>query len=421
LGADTVTENADVPTSSLQNPILFYPFYFTFDTMVPMTAIQVFTGAKNGHIHFTYNGIDFYGFPMSVKIKPALNDAQTWKLLCSPMMNLSDMVDLEYTGFNNLQIMALGAAIPHLSPVKFVPAGILIPAQYNFRHIDQELFINQIDFWAFKENYISKWQTNDTIEFQCVTNGLAPVVVTILNECGQQVTTINLAQQASVPVISPLILWQGTYSLVGLSPGIYSMILTAGTGTATVVFKSEKLSVATYWPRTMLLQYSDTRNKQCTIFSNGWSPSFRVEGWIDGYSPDADFTSYRDQAANNYTLYAVPYLGSYFNLGDRTGVPPWVHRLVDRILYLQTVLLDGKQFTRVPKEKWDATLKIEGWPMYAYKLPILPSENADAVVATTTGALEGGDLTVMYNIETDGFGNGSAGSNVVQVTTLSQS
>ena len=104
LNGITITENDDLPISSIVDNYLFYPFYFVFKTQVPVNFSDLLSGAANGHISFTFLGNTFYGFPMQVKQKPALNEAQEWKLLCSPLSNIKGLINLEYTGINNINL-----------------------------------------------------------------------------------------------------------------------------------------------------------------------------------------------------------------------------------------------------------------------------------------------------------------------------
>lgn len=416
LNGVTISEGSDIVLSTLPDTPMFYPYYIEFTTKVPFTFLKLFTGAANGYVSFTYCGVQFYGFPMDVKVKPALEDAQDWKLLCAPTVDLNTLVNIEYNGINNIELMAYGTAIPHLSPVQFVPLGQMQPAAYNFIHLDQDWFIKQVGFWPFKEDYQQKWQTNDLIQLQCVTNGLAPVIVNVIDCNGRQVDTFNFSQKTDPAVKSPLILWQASYSPADLAEGVYYFVLTAGTGGTTTVHISEPQYIASYHDTTILFEYSSPYNRQATVFTTGFAPSFRVEGWIDEYTPQARFATYEDQPANIELLNAIPYMTANLNIGTKGGVPPWVIRLADRIMLLKNVNIDGKGFTRDADAKWDK-IDIQGWPKKYWKMQIRESQNSDVKTLTTTGQLNS-NLTVAYNIETGAFGDGSGNNNVVQVTKV---
>jgi hypothetical protein len=428
LNGVTVMDGVDVPLGTLPGEILFRPFYFEFQTKVPTSFIDLVKSSANGHIKFSYCGNDFYGFPVDIKVKPALEDAQEWKLLCSPVVDLKNLIEIEYTGLDNIDIMKYNLAATHLSPVKFVQLGFMPKERYNFLHIDQDWFINQVGFWPFKENYFQKWQKNDVLELQCITNSLAPVTASLINSSGTVIDTFLYEQVNDNAVKSPLQLWQASYPLTSLEEGVYYLKLTAGTGTTTSVMISEGLHVKERWPMTLLFEYSSTRNRQATVFTSGYAPSFRVEAWLDEYMPNAKYAIYEDQPANLEMLNAIPYMNCTLNVGDNGGVPAWVIRLVDRILLLNRVSIDGVGYTREQDAKWDK-IDVPLWPKKYYKIQLRESENSDFIAVYADGSNtsdgsggsngSGGDtLTVVYNINTDAFGDGADDTETIQVTKL---
>lgn len=315
--------------------------------------------------------------------------------------------------------MSYGTAISLLNPVQFVPIGYVQPAQYNFIHMDQDWFINRVAFWPFKENYFQKWQLNDTIALQCITNGLAPVQVQVYNDSGNVIDTFNLSQITDAAVNSPLTLWQGSYSLNELSEGYYYLVLTAGTGGTTTSFISEGLWVKETHENTLLFQYTNTRNRQATIFTSGFTPSFRVEGWLDDFDPQSKFTTFEDQPANIVLINGIPYEVHTLNVGDGSGIPDYIRRLLERIMLLSDVKIDGKYFTRNGEAKFEKT-DIPGWPMKPWKLKIRDKFNSDVISMTTTGDLDS-NLTIEYQINTKNFGDGAGNDNIVQVEKISNS
>uniref|UniRef100_UPI002616120E hypothetical protein n=1 Tax=Hydrotalea sp. TaxID=2881279 RepID=UPI002616120E len=424
LNGVTISEKSDVPIGSLNSNLLFYPFYFNIKTEVPINFQQILNNAANGHVSFTRNGKTFYGFPMTVKQKPALNEVQEWKLLCSPATNIDDLINLEYTGIDNIQLMNYGTAISYLNPVKFVPLGYNQPAQYNFIHMDNDWFINRVNFWPFKENYFQKWQTNDIIKLQCITNGLAPVIVQVYNDSGKVVYTFSLTQVNDPAIVAPLILWQGSLSLSSLNAfiadtiagGYFYLVLTAGTGATTTSFISEGLWIRQKHDNTILFEYTHDRNTQATVFTSGFTPSFRVEGWLDEFDSESHFTTFEDQPADMVIINGIPYDLFTLNIADGLGIPDYVRKLLERIMLLSNVAIDGKLFSRNGDAKFEKK-DIPGWPMSGWKLKIRSKVNSDAITLTTTGDLDA-NLTIEYQINTKNFGNGAGQDNIVQVEKI---
>lgn len=410
----TIMEKADVRIGSLDAP-LFYPYIATCKTEVPLNFMDVFEGAANGHIRFTYNGKTFYGFPIDVSVKPALNDAQEWKMLLSPKTNLADLVDLDVDGLNYNQMAQYGLSVPHLCPVQFVPLNPILNARYHFVQMDDNWFTNQVKFYIGEADYYQKFQFNDAAKIQVRTNGLGPVRMDLYDCAGTILRTVTLDQIETPAVITPNVLFEGTMNFSGLAEGLYAIVLTAGTGDTTVQFISEKIFLKEDWPMTLLFEYTNSRNKQSTIFSTGYTPSLRVEGWISDFEPGSKFATYEDQPADLQLLNGIPFRKYTLNIGINDGVAPWVIDKINRIMLLTSTSIDGLGFTRNADAQFEK-IDVPGWPMKYWSLEIREANNRDSVTLTTDGELNS-DLTVVYNINTKAFGDGSE-DNIVQVTEI---
>lgn len=415
LGATTIIEKMDIAVSLLNNP-LFYPYIFLFRTKVPFTFEQIMNGAANGHIHFTYNGISLYGFPFEVSVKPTLNDEQEWKLLMSPMTNLSELEDLDINGLNFINAMGLSLFVPHLCPVKFVRLGATLPAQYHFKHMDEWWFSEQIQHFVHQPKYFAKWQTNDVIKLQCQTNGLGPVQVELLNAQGTVVATVPLNNVADPSVVLPQVLFEGSVNLNGLDEGAYYLLLSAGTGGTISQMISEPLHIKADHPDTLLFEYSNKRNKQACVFTTGYKPSFRVEGWLDGFKPDSQFTTHVNQPADIELLNGIPIRGHRLNIGYNEGLPDWAIDKMNRIMLLNDVSADGLAISRDGDSKFEE-INIPGSPLKFWSIRIREAKNRDGVSVAADGSSTSG-LTVVYNIDTAAFGDGAGSSNIVQVTKV---
>jgi hypothetical protein len=414
LNGKTIIEKMDIAVSDLDDP-LYYPYLIKFKTQVPLTFEQVQTGAANGHIHLTYNGVNIYIFPDELTVKPTLNDVQEWTGRLSPMTNLSDLQDLDINGLNFITSMGYSLFVPHLCPVKFVPLGKTLPAQYHFKHMDDWWFSEQIQMYTHQPKYFAKWQTNDLIKLQCQTNGLGPVQVELIDATGKLISTVALDQVSNPAISSPQILWEGNIDLSSLGEGAYYLHLTAGAGGDVAEMISEPLHVQTDWPDTLLIEYTNKKNKQAYIFDENDLISFRVEGWIDTFKPEATFTSYVNQPADIDLINGIPYRTHKLNIGFNEGHPDWVFDKVNRISLLNTVLYDGEQFSRDSDAKWEA-INIPGSPLKFSSIQIRPSKNRDGISVGTDGTVNDGTaLTVVYDIETNAFGDGAGSSNVVRV------
>lgn len=411
----SIVEATNVTIGDLDSP-LFYPYIIGFKTKVPLTFEQIMTNAVNGHIKLSYNGKTLYGFPMEVTVKPTLNESQDWKLLLSPLTKLTDLINLDISGLAFLEQNDLTMFIPFLSPVQFVKLGAVLPAQYHFKHMDEWWYSEQIQFYVDQPRYAQKWQTSDSIKLQVQTNGLGPVQVDLLDCHGAVQRSTAFSIKSDPAIVAPITLYEGNMVLTSLPEGIYYMLITAGTGSTISQAISEPLHVAEDHPITLLLEYSGTRNKQSTIFSTGYNPSFRFEGWLDGFNAAGTFASYVDQPADIELMNGIPFRTHKLNVGNKAGVPDYVADKVNRILLIgigNKTFIDGLQMTRNDGANMESTV-FPGSPLKYWTLDIRESLNKDGITVPTTDNGDQSELTVEYNIETKAFGDGSP-DNIVQV------
>ena len=420
LAGVTVTENAILPVASMLPP-MFYPIVAEFDTKVPANFVDLLSGAANGYIQLEYNGVTIYGFPLEVMQRPALNESQTWKILLSPLTDIKLFYDLDVNGLNYLQLAAGQSFISHLNPVQSVPLNLVVPAQYHFKTMDSDWFKEQIKFYTTQTPYFQPWQTNDLPKLQCQTNGLGPVQVELLDCNGNVIgSPFALATTADPAIVLPQILYEGNIPLTGLAEGIYYLLWTFGTGGTTAQWITEGMQVKDNFDAasepTLLFEYFDTKNKQSTIFSTGYNPSMRVHGYLMEYNPEAKFAVYEDQPADIELLNGIPYRTFKLMIETGDGVPDWVIDKVNRIMLLNRVKIDGVYYTRDANATWEK-ISTPGQPKKYWSLQIREAQNRDGVTLNTDGTLDG-DIVVVYNINTKGFGDGNNTDNIIEVTKI---
>lgn len=413
-GSEIYKESADIRVSSMDSPLM-YPLILEFKTKVPINFADLLNSAANSHIKASYNGVVFYGFPIQVSQKAALNDAQEWKLLCSPLTNPADFINLDVDGLNYLNLMTYGLFIPHAVPVKFVPLDNVLPAQYHTKHMDGWWFSEQMAQYVESAKYYQPWQTNDTIELQCQTNGLGPVSAILINCQGETVKSISFDEKTDPAVIAPMALFEASISLTGLDEGLYYIVWSAGSGEAIAKFISEPLYVKADWPNTILFEYSNRINKQSVIFTTGYSPSMRVEAsfTLQDFDPEAKFSVYENQPADLEMINGIPYRIHNLFLGDNQGLPPWVPDKLSRILLFTTCKADGLEITRNQDAKFEK-INVPGWPMSYYNIKVREKYNRDGSYLDVDGNLDK-NITVIYNIKTKAFGNNDE---TVQITQI---
>jgi len=411
LDGVTVTERASIDLHDMDDP-LFIPLIFEFDTEVPINFADLMNASANGHIEFIYKNKSFYGFPLQVTAKPAMNESQTWKLLCSPKTNLSDLVDLDWDGLNPL--MPLDISVPFICPVHVVPLGFTKDPVYHNNMMDQDWFVNRIQAWIDKSNYFSPWQSNEVIPLQIRTGNLSPFTVQILDYKGTPVgSPINIPSITDPSVLAPQLIFQGDVPLTALS-GKYYMLWSIGTGEGTGYFITEGIEVRDDWGcNTLRFDYSNSRNKLATVFTSDYRPCFRVHGQINRYTPKTKFTTFVDQPQDIDLLNAIPYDTWKLEIGRGSGVPDYIMRKIDRIMALDTVLIEGDQYTRDADAQWEPQTT-PGQPKAYMTLDIRRAQNADAITLNTSGQLTT-EQQAGYTVNARAFGN-NLGQDLVYVS-----
>lgn len=411
-----IDEDAGVRVDTLGVP-MFYPYIFSFKTRVPINFTQLLSGAVNGHIKFSFNGHTLYGFPVQVSVKPSLNDSQDWKLLASPVNDLSQLINItdDVIDINALGMYAL--SFSHLSPVQFVPIGVTAQPAYHFTHMDSGFFKEQIERYSQPGCYFQKWETTDIINLQCMTRLLGPVNVHMYRGDGLFIGTFSLQQTPTPSVQLPMIMFQGSINLntIPLRDDYYQLICVAGDVETNLVFKSEWMHIKAEWPETMLIEYYHNRNKQNMVFSTTYRPQMRLECMIDDYLPKTKLAMYEDQTADAYMLDGIAYRQFNLWVGDDRGVAPYVTDKLNRIFNLTNVLIDGKGFTREVGEDFEKVQRYDGVPTAFWRLALREARNLDGTTLSSDGLLN--VSAVLLNVDTMLFGDltSQVSSNPVQI------
>lgn len=91
IGSGLIIEKADVNTNTLPEP-LFLPVLFTFTCVPPDNIASLMATNPIGCFIFTYNGVQFKGFPMKVGTKPATWESYEMTLLATPDTDITQLI-----------------------------------------------------------------------------------------------------------------------------------------------------------------------------------------------------------------------------------------------------------------------------------------------------------------------------------------
>ena len=416
LNGVTISEK-NSPTIDTFASSWFRPFMFSFKTKVPTNIINLLQQAGKGYIKFTWNGVELYGFPWEVGIKPIYDEAQEWKLLCS---SLTDPAIFETINTQFLSIENKGM-ISHKLPIKLIRVGANYPLQYHFKQMDTDWFSERVQNYAGGRKYFQKWQTNDNFQLQFITEGLSIDVKII--DCNQSVIdTITMTPVVDPVIINPMQCFQGTVDCSVMTAGkVYYILATFGTGGTAKEFISEPMLLANDWENTLLVESSNDTNQKDIVWSSGFTTKIRVEGNIQKFKPDSKFTNYEDQPLNVTFIDGQANRGYELFIGGEQGTPDWLIDKINRMLLLDNVNIDGYAYQISEGAKLEPT-EILGSPLNFWAINIVEANNKLGIAIDADGENES-ELTVMYNINTKGFSseaspNADQTDNIVQITEI---
>lgn len=90
-GTTTIDEGADILISTLDG-IIFKPTIFEFKTKVNSSLDSIMNATPYQLCSFTFKNNTYYGFFLKSSLQPAFNEAQTFRLLCAPQTDLTNLI-----------------------------------------------------------------------------------------------------------------------------------------------------------------------------------------------------------------------------------------------------------------------------------------------------------------------------------------
>ena len=170
-----------------------------------------------------------------------------------------------------------------------------------------------------------------------------------------------------------------TADVVGLSEGIYTVTLTyKGTD-----YVSEEFEVSDWHlSETILIEYTNSHNN--TVFDNVFQESgipvvfrLRLQGGFKpgGYQPQVEVSTFRTQRQELRVLYSVPYAKHQLTVGTAAGVPVETVELLNNILSLDTIYIDGVRYCRSEGEVPQKTQAMAGAQLFQVTALLEKQEN----------------------------------------------
>ena len=159
-----------------------------------------------------------------------------------------------------------------------------------------------------------------------------------------------------------------TADVVGLSEGIYNVKITyKGTD-----YVSEEFEVSDWrLDETILFEYTNSDNN--TVFDNVFIQAgvpvvfrLRLQGGFKpgGFEPQVEVSTFRTQRQELRVLYSVPYAKHQLTIGTAAGVPVETVELLNNILSLDIVYIDGVRYCRSEGEVPQKTQVMAGAQLF---------------------------------------------------------
>lgn len=305
-----------------------------------------------------------------------------------------------------------------LVPMNFVDKARALPNNYHFKHFDAFTSFEQITRFETKKCYPQKWQ-NDDIIFLQIMSDYTPIRVQVRNAKG----LIVLSHVAStVSVIGSKIYSQDQVALDDtdiFKEGGYYILEIVGGDPIQKVLQSEVFQVREKWPGTLLFKYSNNFNGLEVLWETGIYFTLRLEGVIPFDSTDSINTVYIDQTGRAVVVKGDAFRNFKLYVGCAGGIPPVYQDKLEEITIQNNLDIDGKPFARAPGQKW-STKKIDRYPYAQWNIDMREALNRRAKRFESDG-LQQKKFVEEFIVEGKLFGpiKGAANDNTYTINTIS--
>lgn len=307
--------------------------------------------------------------------------------------------------------------VPIINPVKFVNIARANLQQYYTKQFDLFLYAEQIYNFQEKVSYFQKIFQGDQISLQFSSN-LSPVQVDVINSDGNAVLPFTALQVRRNTYDPDYYIYEADINTSPLTEGCYSLQVTVGSAYP-IILVSEIFVITTDITNTLLFEYSNTTYHEDVLFETGIKFSMRVPGIISGYTPGAKDVVYEDQVLNETLLSSRTFRNFKLFVGGAEGIPDWMIDKLNRVMGCDTVMIDGKFFTKAEGAKWEQKSE-DTYPMNGWTLDLRETINRNSVIYQSGQIDSNKKLLVVHNIESKGFGDvsGQGNNNVVPIVEL---
>lgn len=402
------SENASVPVASLAKN-LYWPFWLSLKSPIDSTFNDIMTQLQTGgYITAVIKGLEIYLLPIGqMTMKPATDQAQTWKLLVSGKTPFSTLLALFQNG-TSIQIGKHMIYRSDYNPLHFVKYNATPVAGCHFADIYDDWEENRwSNYSAYgRPDYKQPWEIpTDTIVDQMITNGVGECELHLVSVAtGLVVDIIKYATPAGSVVQSPNVLLEVSIPLSGYPAGLYWFALVAD---GNIVAITNKLNFQNDCSETLRHQYDGSADRIDYYFSTGIKTMLRVEGKLYPWQSDSEVDVYEDEVGDYETTRNLPkrfrtvqYGTEYQLLADYMGIK------MNMITGLDNLRIENEAYNRGSDSKWEPQDLGQGVPQLEVKLDLYPMENVTGTTFATAGDADIDSITFTYDATAFGQNEG---------------
>ncbi|WP_117713364.1 hypothetical protein [Bacteroides sp. OM08-17BH] len=258
------------------------------------------------------------------------------------------------------------------------------------------LFFSPVkDKFGLEMDYIQRFHTSDRIHIQVFANASEEVSVNLNNLADGTSTPVTLSTYSQNDNV------QMYYAILReLKDSVYTISVNGMLSEPFMVCSSDTLL-----DETLLVRYSHKSNN--SPFDNiFWIDdaqqvfNFRMEAGFkpNGYSPQVSNEQYRNQMQEIEELYSIPYDIYNLTIGNSSGVPYWYAKLINRILCLSLVEIDGTKYVRSESSVPEMTQVIEDSQLFQISVSLELQNNDIAGIGGTPESGSSGSFP-MFKID----------------------
>ena len=369
----TISERANVLANQLGQP-LFMAEYLVIKTKVPKTFNEILYNFNNGgYIRGTWKGQEILALPIgNMKMAYITDEVQEWKLLMAPSNTYQSLLDIYKQG---LKITLMQNSLYHsdYNSLHMVAYDYVRPNKFNTEGLYDDWFENRNEQWILNPGYIQKFQVDETITDQIITNGLRSVEL-VMYRCSDNklIDTIPYSAISTPPIPLPDIVLEAKVNFNSYPTDQYYFVIKVA-GTPVII--SERVESRVKWEDTILIESNNSINLTGCFFSTGFKTILRVEGMVEKLQPDLDTTVFKDEIGDTGILYAVNARKRTIRFGDAYGIPDYLYLKIADTLALDGLEVEGVSYSLDKDEKIEPADIIDGHPLYYYNVKLHPTMN----------------------------------------------